>query len=106
MWSARGARGPTTEQNLGAAPPAPPGRAPRGSDPATENLDHLSREHTQPALLLALNLLQAGIRIVQLKPAEMVFDDNSDTLPGMMMMMELSRGHGESAMKSERVGKA
>ena len=66
----------------------------------------LSREHIQPALLLALNLLQAGIRIVQLKPAEMIFDDKSDTMPVMMMMMELSRGHGESAIKSERCGKA
>src|SRR5262249_1993184 len=71
-----------------------------------ENLDRLSREHIQPALLLALNLLQAGIRIVQLKPAEMLFDEKSDTLPVMMMMMELSRGHGESAIKSERVGAA
>jgi DNA invertase Pin-like site-specific DNA recombinase len=82
------------------------GKVPRGSYLVLENLDRLSREHIQPALLLALNLLQAGIRIVQLKPAEMVFDDKSDTLPVMMMMMELSRGHGESAMKSERVGKA
>jgi DNA invertase Pin-like site-specific DNA recombinase len=70
-----------------------------------ENLDRLSREHIQPALLLVLNLLQAGVRIVQLKPAEMIFDDKSDTMP-VMMMMELSRGHGESAMKVERNGKA
>ena len=82
------------------------GEVPRGSYLILENLDRLSREHIQPALLLALNLLQAGIRIVQLKPAEMVFDDKSDTLPVMMMMMELSRGHGESAIKSERVGAA
>ena len=82
------------------------GKVPRGSYLVIENLDRLSREHIQPALLLALNLLQAGVRIVQLKPAEMVFDDKSDTLPVMMMMMELSRGHGESAMKSERVGAA
>jgi DNA invertase Pin-like site-specific DNA recombinase len=82
------------------------GKVPRGSYLVIENLDRLSREHIQPALLLALNLLQAGVRIVQLKPAEMVFDDKSDTLPVMMMMMELSRGHGESAIKSERVGKA
>ncbi len=80
------------------------GKVPRGSYLILENLDRLSREHIQPALLLALNLLQAGIRIVQLKPAEMVFDDKSDTMPVMMMMMELSRGHGESAMKSERIG--
>jgi DNA invertase Pin-like site-specific DNA recombinase len=82
------------------------GKVPRGSYLVVENLDRLSREDIQPALLLALNLLQAGVRIVQLKPAEMVFDDKSDTLPVMMMMMELSRGHGESAMKSERVGRA
>jgi DNA invertase Pin-like site-specific DNA recombinase len=82
------------------------GKIPRGSYLIIENLDRLSREHIQPALLLALNLLQAGIRIVQLKPTEMVFDDKSDTLPVMMMMMELSRGHSESAMKSERVGGA
>jgi DNA invertase Pin-like site-specific DNA recombinase len=71
-----------------------------------ENLDRLSREHIQPALLLVLNLLQAGIRIVQLMPSEMVFDDKSDTLPVMMMLVELSRGHSESAAKSERNGHA
>jgi DNA invertase Pin-like site-specific DNA recombinase len=82
------------------------GRVPRGSYLVVENLDRLSREDIQPALLLVLNLLQAGIRIVQLKPVEMVFDDKSDTLPVMMMIMELSRGHNESAIKSERVGGA
>jgi DNA invertase Pin-like site-specific DNA recombinase len=71
-----------------------------------ENLDRLSREHIQTALLLVLNLLQAGIRIVQLMPSEMVFDDKSDTLPVMMMMVELSRGHSESVAKSERNGHA
>ncbi len=82
------------------------GKVPRGNYLIIENLDRLRREHIQPALLLALNLLQAGVRVVQLKPSEMVFDDRSDTLPVMMMMMELSRGHGESAIKSERVGAA
>jgi DNA invertase Pin-like site-specific DNA recombinase len=82
------------------------GKVPRGSCLIIENLDRLTREHLQPALLLVLNLLQGGIRIVQLKPAEMVFDDQSDTMPVMMMIMELARGHGESAMKSERNGAA
>ena len=82
------------------------GKIAPGSFLILENLDRLSREHIQPALLLALNLLQAGIRIVQLKPAEIVFDKRSDTLQVMMMMMELARGHGESTIKSERVGKA
>jgi DNA invertase Pin-like site-specific DNA recombinase len=82
------------------------GKVPRGSHLVIENLDRLSREHIQPALLLVLNLLQAGIRIVQLKPVEMVFDEKSESMAVMMMIMELSRGHGESAMKSERIGKA
>src|SRR5438552_11831218 len=41
------------------------GKVPRGSVLIIENLDRLTREHIQPALLLVLNLLQAGIRIVQ-----------------------------------------
>lgn len=82
------------------------GKIPRGSYLIIENLDRLSREHVQPALQLALSLLQAGVRLVQLKPNELVFDDKSDMLPLMMMLMELSRGHGESAIKSERVGAA
>jgi DNA invertase Pin-like site-specific DNA recombinase len=80
------------------------GRVRPGDYLLVENLDRLSREHIQPAMLLVLNLLQAGVRIVQLKPSEMVFDDRSDALPVMMMMVELSRGHSESAMKSSRVG--
>jgi DNA invertase Pin-like site-specific DNA recombinase len=82
------------------------GKVPRGSFLVIENLDRLSREHIQPALLLVLNLLQAGVRIVQLKPAAMVFDEKSDTLPVMMMIVELSRGHSESAMKADRCGDA
>jgi DNA invertase Pin-like site-specific DNA recombinase len=71
-----------------------------------EALDRLTREEIQPALLLILNLLQKGIRIVQLKPLEMVYDRKSDTSQIMLMVVELSRGHSESAMKSDRVGKA
>ena len=78
---------------------------PRGSYLVVENLDRLSREDIQPALLLVLNLMQAGIRIVQLKPAEMVFDDQSDTMPVMMMIMDCSRPRGKGH-KSERVGAA
>lgn len=82
------------------------GKVPRGSHLIIENLDRLTREHIQPALLLVLNLLQSGIRIVQLSPSEFIFDDKSDTLPVMMMIVELSRGHGESLMKSNRLSKA
>lgn len=82
------------------------GKVARGSYLIIENLDRLSREHVQPALMLVLGLLQAGIRIVQLKPTEMTFDDKSDMSAVMFMLVELSRGHSESAMKSERVGAA
>jgi DNA invertase Pin-like site-specific DNA recombinase len=80
------------------------GKVPRGSYLVVENLDRLSREDIQPALLLVLNLMQAGVRLVQLKPVEIVFDEKSDTMPVMMMILELSRGHSESAIKSERCG--
>jgi DNA invertase Pin-like site-specific DNA recombinase len=82
------------------------GRVPRGSYLVIENLDRLSREHIRPALTLLLNLIDAGVRVVQLKPAATVFDDNVDPYLLMMAIMELSRGHSESAMKSERNGKA
>jgi DNA invertase Pin-like site-specific DNA recombinase len=82
------------------------GRVPRGSYLVIENLDRLSREHIRPALTLLLNLIDAGVRVVQLKPAVTVFDDDVDPYLLMMAIMELSRGHSESAMKSERNGKA
>lgn len=82
------------------------GKVPRGSYLIIENFDRLTREDLQPALLLVLNLLQDGIRIVQLKPVEMIFDDKTETMQVMLMVMELSRGHGESARKSELLGSA
>lgn len=71
-----------------------------------ESLDRLSREDILPALSLLLDLIQSGIRIVQLLPVEMVYDRNANPMALMMAIMELSRGHSESAMKSERVGGA
>ena len=53
-----------------------------------------------------LNLIEAGVRVVQLKPTESVYDENVEPMALMMAIMELSRGHSESAMKSDRVGKA
>lgn len=82
------------------------GRIPRGSYLIVENLDRLSREHIQPALILFLNLLQAGVRVVQLLPVEQVFDSESESMAIMMAIMELSRGNSESRMKSERIGRA
>ena len=63
------------------------GRVPRGSYLIVENLDRLSREDIQPALMLFLGLLQAGIRIVQLMPVEQVFDDKSDSMQIMLAII-------------------
>ena len=71
-----------------------------------ENLDRLTREDIQPALSLCLNLLQAGIKVVQLAPMEIIFTGKSDAMHIMMMIMELSRGHAESTRKSQMVGEA
>jgi DNA invertase Pin-like site-specific DNA recombinase len=82
------------------------GKIPRGSYLIIENLDRLSREHIRSALTLLLNLIESGVRVVQLKPAVTVFDDDVDPYLLMMAIMELARGHGESKLKSERVGEA
>jgi DNA invertase Pin-like site-specific DNA recombinase len=82
------------------------GRVARGSYLIVENLDRLSREDIVPALSLLLNLIQNGIRVVQLLPVETVFDVKTNPMSLMMAIMELSRGHSESAMKSERNGRA
>ena len=82
------------------------GKVPKGSYLIVEALDRLSREHIQPALLLVLNLLQDGIRVVQLMPVVTVYDSSSEAMQVMMMIMELSRGNSESRVKSERCGAA
>jgi DNA invertase Pin-like site-specific DNA recombinase len=82
------------------------GRIPPGSFLIVESLDRLSREDIIPALSLVLNLIQSGVRLVQLLPAETVYDQKSNPMQLMMAVMELSRGLSESAMKSERVGGA
>ncbi len=82
------------------------GRVEPGTFLIVESLDRLSREHIRPALTLLLNLIDAGVRVVQLLPAEAVYDEHVEPMTLMMAIMELSRGHSESAMKSERVGGA
>jgi DNA invertase Pin-like site-specific DNA recombinase len=82
------------------------GRIAQGSYLIVESLDRLSREDTVPAWALLLDLIQSGVRVVQLLPAETVFDGKTNPMALMMGLMELSRGHSESAIKSERVGAA
>src|SRR5262249_24632428 len=78
----------------------------RGSFLVIENLDRLSRDDVVPATHLLLSVLVAGVKVVQLAPRELVLTDKSGMGDVMMAVIELSRGHGESAIKSERVGAA
>src|SRR5262245_48854726 len=82
------------------------GRVRPGDYLIIENLDRLSREDIWPALDLVSSLVKAGVRIVQLLPVEQIIDKNSGPMVVMMVIMELSRGHGESLLKSQRVGDA
>jgi DNA invertase Pin-like site-specific DNA recombinase len=80
------------------------GRVPVGSYLIVENLDRLTREDPKDSIPMVLNLIKAGVRVVQLAPAEMVYDPDMDFGRLMMMLWELSRGHGESARKSNLAG--
>jgi hypothetical protein len=82
------------------------GRIPRGSYLIIESLDRLTREHVRAGLMLLLGLIEAGIRIVQLSPSEMVYDDKADEMALMLAIVELSRGHRESKRKSDLSGPA
>jgi DNA invertase Pin-like site-specific DNA recombinase len=79
------------------------GTVPRGSYLIVENLDRLTREHIRPALTLVLNLIDSGIKIVQLTP-ETILDEHTDEFQLMMVISELRRGNSESMRKSERNG--
>src|SRR5262249_40678202 len=82
------------------------GRIPPGSYLIVENLDRLSREDERTALRLWMDILDQKINIVQLHPETVFRHERSDMFDIMRAIMELSRGHGESAIKSERVGQA
>src|SRR5262249_30757599 len=81
-------------------------KVPKGAYLIIENLDRLSRGEEVPACHLLTSILMTGVRVVQLKPTELLLTEKSPGWDIMRAVMELSRGHGESAIKSERVGKA
>jgi DNA invertase Pin-like site-specific DNA recombinase len=82
------------------------GRIPAGSYFIVENLDRLSREEERTALRLWMDLLDLKINIVQLEPETIFRHEKSDMFDIVRAIMELARGHGESALKSDRVGEA
>jgi DNA invertase Pin-like site-specific DNA recombinase len=82
------------------------GRVRPGSYLLVESLDRLSREKVLKALKLFLNIITAGIRIVQMAPVQVVYDEGADPTKLVMAIMEMSRAHSESQVKAERVGAA
>lgn len=80
------------------------GRVPVGSYLIVENLDRLTREEPEESIPLVMNLIRMGIRIVQLAPAEVVYESGMDFGRLMVMLWELARGHGESKRKSTLCG--
>jgi DNA invertase Pin-like site-specific DNA recombinase len=79
------------------------GKIPRGSYLVIENLDRLSREDERTALRLWLDILDSGINIVQLEPETVFRHERSDMVDVLRAIIELSRGHSESRMKSARI---
>jgi DNA invertase Pin-like site-specific DNA recombinase len=82
------------------------GKVKKGSYLVLENLDRLSREQEVPACHLLTSILMAGVKVVQLFPGEMILTEQSNGWELMRAVMELSRGHGESEVKSKRNGAA
>ncbi|OWK37904.1 recombinase family protein [Fimbriiglobus ruber] len=71
-----------------------------------ESLDRLSREDVDEALQLLLSLTNAGIRVVQLLPVEVIYQKPVDAMRLIIGIMEMSRANTESKVKSVRVGEA
>ncbi len=82
------------------------GRVPKGSYLIIENLDRLSREDERKALRLWMDILDAGINIVQLTPETVFRHERTDMVDVMRAIIELSRGHSESERKSDLIGNA
>jgi DNA invertase Pin-like site-specific DNA recombinase len=78
------------------------GRVPHGSYLIIENLDRLSREDERTALRLWLDILDAGVNIVQLTPETVFRHERSDLSDIIRAILELSRGHSESTVKAKR----
>lgn len=81
------------------------GKVPPGSVLIVERLDRLSRDKIRPALTLFLRLIEAGVEVVTLQPEPRRFNEESanDIAAILIAIIEMSRAHGESQAKSERM---
>ncbi|MBP3957789.1 recombinase family protein [Gemmata sp. G18] len=81
-------------------------RVAAGSYLLVENLDRLSREHIRTGVKLFIELLDQKINIVTLTPEKLFRHDSLDLTDIIIAVVELSRGHSESAVKSARCREA
>lgn len=82
------------------------GRVKPGSFLIVESFDRLTREEFGEAAEFVLGLVNRGIRIVQLSPVEVVLQKPVDLTKALVLVVELTRGHGESQRKSDTIGAA
>lgn len=84
------------------------GRIAKGSYLIVESLDRLSRQEVILALELFLSIIKAGIIIITLSDDREYSTESlkKDQLQLFFSLMTMARSHEESALKSERVGKA
>jgi DNA invertase Pin-like site-specific DNA recombinase len=82
------------------------GRIKSGSYLIVESLDRLTREELGDAFELVLGLVNRGIWLVQLSPVESILEKPVNMTGLMLAVVELSRGRGESEVKSQRVAVA
>ena len=76
-----------------------------GSTLIIESLDRLSRQHLREALPRFMDILNSGVNIVSLF-GERLYTSDYDQLDLFQSIMEMSRSHNESLIKSQRVGAA
>jgi len=76
------------------------GRISRGSYLIIENLDRLTRDEIIEAIELFLSIIRHGITIVTLTPEREINKENLDFAALVIVIVELSRGHSESFIKS------
>jgi DNA invertase Pin-like site-specific DNA recombinase len=82
------------------------GSIPRGSVLIVESLDRLTREHPLDAVPFLCNLMNSGLTVVTLTPSEVVYERESGLTSLILAVVEVTRSHNESKVKSERVGQA
>jgi len=82
------------------------GKVPTGSFLLVESLDRISRQEIRKALTTFLSIIDAGINLVTLNDAHVYSAQTTDVTDLIVSLVAMSRAHGESLQKSQRVAAA